>query len=695
MAIGLAQDVNRVVVLPFNASDSFEPYGLGLATGLQRNLNVVDGLYVPPVGDAFLFTRSLVQNESFTVNDIAAAFNSDVVVSGQVSGDGSTAEVLLNFAGPSYPTVENITVSVNAQNSQDVLSQVVNAVVAELELAVTAQDRAQLTALAAQTPSVESLNNAAEAALRLPGIDASALATAAELDTNSSWVQSEYARALALDNQLNEAQTAAANAVQLEPSDVEAQIVLGIVLQAQGDAEGATAAFDAALALNPVHAGALAGKASVTEDAALFEAAINSYPRYVDAYLGLAQLELQNSSQSALQTLRRGTTAVPEASSLHSAFIREALNLGDAAGALAYLRETIAAQDNAPATLYSLAALLPEDLQSEALSILSDGKAQYPGSVTISLAEARLLENQEDIPAAIIGLQSALESNEGNEELTNALAVLQAKQGNFEEAQATLETLGGSSEAVQFNLAQLYLEAGENEAALGVLEPLATTSSDDAEIQASYGIALGRLGRYEEAVTALDQALTLNPELSEAAAARSLLEQEEQVTGGGERVQVELSSAAASAFAEGRDDFASEDYDGAIAAFNRAREAQDEGLIAFYQGLAYYFAGRSREAVEPYQRALEAFPESDIILNNAGLTQLDLGRLDLALPLLEQATTANPDNAQAQTNLGFAYFQLARYGDAVTHWEQAIALDPTVEASLETALNQARSRSSQ
>ena len=437
------------------------------------------------------------------------------------------------------------------------------------------------------------------------------------------------------------------------------------------------------------------GKASVTQDAALFETALNSYPRYVDAYLGLATLELQNSSQSALQTLRRGTTAVPEASSLHSAFIREALNLGDAAGALAYLRETIAAQDNAPATLYSLAALLPEDLQNEALSILSDGKAQYPGSVTISVAEARLLERRGDIPAATIGLQSALERNEGNEELTNALAVLQAKQGNFEEAQATLETLGGSSETVQFNLAQLYLEAGDNEAALEILEPLAARSGEDAEIQASYGVALGRLGRYEEAVTALDQALALNPNLSEAAAAKSLLEQEEQVTAGGERVQVELSPAAASAFAEGRDALTNEDYDGAIASFNRAREAQDEGLIAFYQGLAYYSANRSREAVEPYQRALEAFPESDVILNNAGLTQLDLGRLDLALPLLEQATTANPNNAQAQTNLGFAYFQLARYGDAVTHWEQAIALDPSVEASLETALNQARSRSGQ
>ena len=695
LSFGLAQDVKRVVVLPFNASQSFEPYGLGLATGLQRSLNVVDGVYVPPVGDAFLFTNNLVRNEDFSVNDIAAAFNSDVVVSGQVSGEGSTAEVLLNFAGPSYPTLENVTVNVNAENPQDVVSQVVNAVVSELELGVNATDREELTALAAQTPSVPSLLSAAEAALRLPGIDPNALATTAELDPGSSWVQSEYARALALDSDLEAAAAAAASAVAAAPSDVEAQVVQGVILQTQGDAEGATAAFDRALALNPVHAPALVGKAGVTQDAALLESAIGSYPRYVEAYLELANLEAQDSPQAALQTLRRGTSAVPEASSLHSAFIRTALELGDAAGALAYLQETIAAQDNPPPTLYSLAALLPADLQNEALAVLNEGQAAYPGSVTISLATARLLQSQDDAPGAISTLQSALENNEGNEELTNALAVLQAQEGDVEAAQATLESLGTSGEDVQFNLAQLYLEAGDNEAALGILEPLASERPDDAEVQANYGIALGRLGRYEEALAALETALSLNPELSEAAEARSLLQQEQQITGAGERVQVELSSEAASAFAEGQTAFAAEDYETALAAFERARTAQDEGLIAFYQGLTYYVTGQSRQAVEPYQRALEAFPESDVVLNNAGLTQLDLGRFDLALDLLERATTANPDNAEAQLNLGLAYYELERFADAVTRWEEAVRLNPEFEASIATALGNARERSGQ
>jgi hypothetical protein len=49
--------VDRLVVLAFDADDADSPYRLGLATGLQRVLNVIDGVYVPPVGDTLLVAR--------------------------------------------------------------------------------------------------------------------------------------------------------------------------------------------------------------------------------------------------------------------------------------------------------------------------------------------------------------------------------------------------------------------------------------------------------------------------------------------------------------------------------------------------------------------------------------------------------------------------------------------------------------
>ena len=55
--VALAQGPTRIVVLPFSESATLPGLGLGLATGLQRSLNTIDGLYVPAVGDAALFVR--------------------------------------------------------------------------------------------------------------------------------------------------------------------------------------------------------------------------------------------------------------------------------------------------------------------------------------------------------------------------------------------------------------------------------------------------------------------------------------------------------------------------------------------------------------------------------------------------------------------------------------------------------------
>src|SRR5690625_8048774 len=49
-----AQVPARVLVLPFDSSGSAENYGPGLATGLQRALNGLEGVFVPSVGDAAL-----------------------------------------------------------------------------------------------------------------------------------------------------------------------------------------------------------------------------------------------------------------------------------------------------------------------------------------------------------------------------------------------------------------------------------------------------------------------------------------------------------------------------------------------------------------------------------------------------------------------------------------------------------------
>lgn len=692
----LAQDVRRVVLLPFNTSDSAQVYGLGLATAVQRSLNVLDAAYSPPVGDALLYAQGLISQNRVSAAAIAGAFDASVVVSGEVVASGDTATVTLGFAGPSYPEVESETVTAPLENPAALVAEVLGAVVAKLELPVSGDDRRQLDAVAAATPSLASLAAVSQGALRLPGASLSDLQAAAELDAGSSWVLSEYARALALSGRSAQATEVAERAVQANPSDVEAQVVRGVVLSSALEPQSAREAFAAALDLNPNHPLALVGMARLGTDPEAatqqLERAISIYPRLVDAYLALAELQAESNPQQALQTLRRGAQRVPESAQLQRSLINIAIASGDAAGALSYLRDTVLGSGSTPANLYSLAELLPDPYLDQALELVRQGRERYPESQSLVLAEARLLERQGDLAGAEALLGPILAANPQNVEVANTLALLQARQGETEAARGTLQGAQGQSATADYNLAQLYLQAGQSEAALALLEPLVQQSPDDAGLQTAYGVALARLGRAEEARAALSRALELEPGLEEASRALSVLEQETALTGG---KRVALGAAAAQLFQEGKAAFEAGNYAEAARAFTAAREQQDEGIIAFFQGLTLYLSGQTRPAVAAYERALESYPESDVVLNNLGLAQLQLGRLDQALPNLEQAVAANDENANAHLNLGLVNYQLRRYADAVAQWERAIALDPSLESAVAERLADARSRADQ
>ncbi len=695
-ATALAQNVERLVVLPFNALGSAEAYGLGLATGVQRSLNVLDNVYVPTIGDTLLVTQRLQSQERLSSENVVTAFGASVIISGQITAQGNQADVLLGFAGPRYPEIKDLSVQGPLDEPQQLLQVVIDAVINELGLRVSGDDRRQLNAVIAQTPSLPSLQAVARAALRLPGNNLTELNAAAQLDPASSWVLSEQARALALAGDGPAALENSLTAIQLEPNDIEALIIRAIILRSAGELEVAQQAFDAALQINPAHALALEGKGQLSGDAAqaqqLFEASLNSYPRLVNAYLDLASLQRGQSEQRTLQTLRRGAQAIPESVTLHGAVIRQALRLGDSTGALTYLRQVLSEEANLSPALYSLAALLPSEFSTEALELLSAGKTRYPQSDTIALAEAEVLESSGDNQSAEAVLTEAFAFNPESSQLANALAILQARNGKIEAAKTTLESVAGQNPTVRVNLAQLYLQAGQSQAAINTLEPLLQRSPDDAELYVLYGIALGRSGRYEQALNSLDQALALNPESSSAQGAKAAIEQQRELT---KNQAIELNQDAAVAFEAGLSALGNGELEQAAQNFAQASELQDNSLIAFYQGYALQRSGQIRAALPLYERALEDFPESDTVLNNLGYGYLQLGRYDLALDYLKRAVAADPENTEAQVNIGLTYYSLARYAQAVSAWETALSLDAGLESSIGNLLEDARTKAAE
>src|SRR5690606_37680029 len=162
--------------------------------------------------------------------------------------------------------------------------------------------------------------------------------------------------------------------------------------------------------------------------------------------------------------------------------------------------------------------------------------------------------------------------------------------------------------------------------------------------------------------TALRRALELDASNALAQRSLSLLEQQRSLT---DEAEIQFDEEAGVAFQQGLYALNANDFEAAAQAFARSRAEAENPLAAFYHGYAKQLTGDSRGAVADYEIALEAFPGSDIVLNNLGYAHLQLGRYDLALSYIRRAVGENPENSQARLNLGLVHYALRQYESAI------------------------------
>jgi len=86
--------------------------------------------------------------------------------------------------------------------------------------------------------------------------------------------------------------------------------------------------------------------------------------------------------------------------------------------------------------------------------------------------------------------------------------------------------------------------------------------------------------------------------------------------------------------------------------------------------------GRAAAAAGEYQRALQASPQSPIILNKLGRVMIEMNRADEARPLFKQSLDVDPDNVNAYVQLGRAYHATKNFKEARGVLEEAIQINP-------------------
>ncbi len=258
-------------------------------------------------------------------------------------------------------------------------------------------------------------------------------------------------------------------------------------------------------------------------------------------------------------------------------------------------------------------------------------------------------------------------------------------QGRMEDAR-TLYAGVAAADTLDPEIAYLHARAsmvlGQMETALRELWRSHTLQPDNRTAAATLARLLGSLGRHEESVPVLarlvqrgDATMAEYLALARARALSGDLDLAHATLDDATRIWGEtpplLTARASIYFAAGR-------TDSAVAVHRRILE-QDQMAVTSLNFLAYELAERGEnleEALDLARRAAELSPESSLVRDTLGWAYFRLARYEDAVRELELAVSLGAESAVILEHLGDAYDALGRIEDARSAWRRALELDP-------------------
>ncbi|MPZ57300.1 MAG: tetratricopeptide repeat protein [Rhizobiales bacterium] len=108
--------------------------------------------------------------------------------------------------------------------------------------------------------------------------------------------------------------------------------------------------------------------------------------------------------------------------------------------------------------------------------------------------------------------------------------------------------------------------------------------------------------------------------------------------------------------------------------------------VFYFRGICYERSKQWEKAEVDLKKALELFPDQPHVLNYLGYSWVDHGHnLDEGMAMIRKAVEQRPDDGYIVDSLGWAYYRLGNYEEAVKHLERAIEIrpeDPTINDHL-------------
>jgi len=322
---------------------------------------------------------------------------------------------------------------------------------------------------------------------------------------------------------------------------------------------------------------------------------------------------------------------------------------GRAADAQAYIEQ---AQDADPYTadvVEAYARILGNAGRfDEALAAVVTFEAQGLGHPAVAALKETLAQHRHPGPFA-----ASVQAGAG--EMFHSVAIAFAREGTTDVAlvlERLAQFLDPANDTVPLVIGQLYDGAGQHELANTVYD--AVPASSPLKPMATVRVAdnLDALGDRQQAIRRLGNIVTTTPDDLEAIS----------VLGDLQRADKQFLAAADS-------------YTKALAV--TGGKAPGDWRFYYVRGIAYERADRFPLAEADFLRALELNPGQPQVLNYLGYSWVDKGmNLERALGMIQQAVAAAPNDGFIIDSLGWAYYRLGRFDEAVEKLEQAVNIRP-------------------
>jgi tetratricopeptide (TPR) repeat protein len=201
-----------------------------------------------------------------------------------------------------------------------------------------------------------------------------------------------------------------------------------------------------------------------------------------------------------------------------------------------------------------------------------------------------------------------------------------------------------------------------------------------ADLNHHYATALRGMKSFETALTAIENAININPRYSRAYLCKGLIQYEQgDHQTGIQNIQKAMDMEAgyrSELFHKAMEYHHSEDYPSALILFENINKTEVDQIQFHYQlGADMFRRGLYGPAIAEFEQALTFNPNYADIRNHLGVAQQAIGRTQDAITSFKHALSINPHYIDALLNLAIIYRDNQDHASAIRLFEQVLKLD--------------------